>query len=175
MYFQKAESLQCLGRIFYQTLKRARARATTTNGRNLPFRGAFSTVAFLCSFSSGHFPFSQDFLTVSNAARIPGFPPETIRGEASSLLGQGPESPSNVWVALEQPRLAPVQPWVCSRTRGMFGTPVCAAKDYLLLPLSIYGESRNSGLAPGNWDPKPRDLSRHLRLLSQYFGLYLRF
>ena len=32
-------------------------------------------------------------------------------------------------------------------------SPAPARKDYLLLPLSIFGENRNSGLVPGDRDP----------------------
>ena len=69
-------------------------------------------------------------------ARIPGFPPKSIREGASSLLGRGPESPKHV-----------------SCSRAARPSP---EKTTCSFPYRFRGKSRNSGLVPGNRDPKSR-------------------
>ena len=55
------------------------------------------------------------------------------------LCRLGPERPK-MSPALEQPRLAPVQPWGCPRARDNFwNSPALARKHYLLLPLDFQG------------------------------------
>ena len=58
-------------------------------------------------------------------------------------------------LALEQPRLAPVQPWVCPRARDILGTlRPSPEKATCSFPYRFSGKSRDSGLVPGNRDPK---------------------
>ena len=58
-------------------------------------------------------------------------------------------------LALEQPRLAPVQPWGCPRARDNFGSVrPSPEKTACSFPCRFSGKSRNSGLVPGNRDPK---------------------
>ena len=65
-----------------------------------------------------------------NRARIPGFPTKIHRGRRTELLGRWPK----MALAPEQPRLAPVQVWGCSRARDMFETlrPSPPTRLYLL-------------------------------------------
>ena len=57
-------------------------------------------------------------------------------------------------LALEQPRLAPVQPWGCPRARDIFGSlRPSPEKTTCSFPYRFLGKSRNSGLVPGNRDP----------------------
>ena len=65
-------------------------------------------------------------------------------------------------LALEQPRLAPVQSWGCPRARDNFGTlwPL-PEKTTCSFRYRFSGKSRNSGVVPGNRDPKIRVKSVH--------------
>ena len=57
-------------------------------------------------------------------------------------------------LALEQPRLTPVQPWGCPRARDTFGSlRPSPEKTTCSFPYRPSGKSRNSGLVPGERDP----------------------
>ena len=60
-------------------------------------------------------------------------------------------------LALEQPRLAPVQPWGWRRARDNFG-PLrpSPAETTCSFPYRFSGKSRNSGLVPGKRDPNTK-------------------
>ena len=95
-------------------------------------------------------------------ARIPVFLRKSIREGASGLCGPGRRDPK-ISLALEQPRLAPVQPWGCSRARDNSGTlRPRPEKTTCSFPYRFSGKNTNSGLVPGNRDPNfvaPRKVS----------------
>ena len=93
-------------------------------------------------------------------SRLPGtrpnflFLPENRYGKEQVVFsGRGRRDPK-ISFALKQPRLAPVQPWGCSRARDNFG---CLRprpeKTTCSFPYRFSGENRNSGLVPGNRNP----------------------
>ena len=94
-------------------------------------------------------------------SRLPGTRPEFLdfpenrQGKEQVVFsGEGQRDPK-ISLALEQPRLAPVQPWGCPRARDNFGTlRPSPKKTTCSFPYRFSGKSRNSGLVPGKRDPK---------------------
>ena len=109
--------------------------------------------------------FTRDFVR-KNSPRISAeaFPwefldfPENRQGKEQVVFsGDGQRDPK-ISLALEQPRLAPVQPWGCPRARDNFGTlRPSPKKTACSFPYRFSGKSRNSGLVPGKRDPKTSD------------------
>ena len=83
------------------------------------------------------------------------FSPKIDKGRSQySFRSRARETPK-LSLALEQPRLAPVQPWGCSSARDNFGTlRPRPEKTTCSFPYRFSGKNRNSGLVPGNRDPK---------------------
>ena len=100
---------------------------------------------------------------VELGSRLPGTRPEFLdfpenrQGKEQAVFsGEGQRDPK-ISLALEQPRLAPVQPWGCPRARDNFGTlRPSPKKTTCSFPCRFSGKSRNSGLVPGKRDPNGR-------------------
>ena len=87
-------------------------------------------------------------------ARIPVFPRKSIREGASSLSGRGRRVP-NLSLALEQPQGCTGASLGCSRARDILGSlRPRPEKTTCSFPYRFSGKNRNSGLVPGNRDPK---------------------
>ena len=99
-------------------------------------------------------------------ARISGFPRKSLREGASSLLGRGPERPKNVSCSRATQTCTGATLGGCPRARDIFGSlrPL-PEKTTCSSPYRYSGKSRNSGLVPGNRNPKPFLLPIKLELV----------
>ena len=98
----------------------------------------------------------QVCLVLMLGSRFPGTRPELLDfPENRQVVFSGEDRRvQKMSLALEQPRLAPVQPWGCPRARDTLRTlQPSPEKTTCSFPSRFSGKSRNSGLVPGNRDP----------------------